>query len=206
MKELNALNDIYQNQMYESKKAKKDYDGDGKIESGSKEHAGVVHNAIQKKKGGKPDGQDTRKEAYVTEISANKLIDAAKAAEVKRGKAASAGDRETAKKALSQNKKFYDAAKAKRKNEGVEISAELTKLIESGKFSEKEINLLVWNEFEESREYSHNPEKYHDSEGHDKKLERDKPYRKRSKAARMADPERGINSPAFRKFMADRGM
>ena len=64
MKELNALNDIYQNQMYESKKAKKDYDGDGKIESGSKEHAGVVHNAIQKKKGGKPDGQDTRKEAY----------------------------------------------------------------------------------------------------------------------------------------------
>ena len=63
-----------------------------------------------------------------------------------------------------------------------------------------------WNEFEESREYSHNPEKYHDSEGHDKKLERDKPYRKRSKAARMADPERGINSPAFRKFMADRGM
>ena len=32
-------------------KAKKDYDGDGKIESGSKEHAGAVHNAIQKKKG-----------------------------------------------------------------------------------------------------------------------------------------------------------
>ena len=44
------------------KQAKKDYDGDGKIESGSKEHAGVVHNAIQKKKGGKPDGQDTRSE------------------------------------------------------------------------------------------------------------------------------------------------
>ena len=44
------------------KKAKKDYDGDGKIESGSKEHAGVVHNAIQKKKGGTPDGKDTRTE------------------------------------------------------------------------------------------------------------------------------------------------
>jgi len=44
------------------KKAKKDYDGDGKVESGSKEHAGVVHNAIQKKKGGTPDGQDTRSE------------------------------------------------------------------------------------------------------------------------------------------------
>ena len=48
---------------YEGKKAKKDYDGDGKVESGSKEHAGVVHNAIQRKKGGKPDGKDTRSEA-----------------------------------------------------------------------------------------------------------------------------------------------
>ena len=49
------------------KKAKKDYDGDGKVESGSKEHAGVVHNAIQRAKGGKPDGKDTRKEEVVNE-------------------------------------------------------------------------------------------------------------------------------------------
>ena len=49
------------------KKAKKDYDGDGKIESGSKEHAGAVHNAIQRKKGGVADGKDTRKEEYVDE-------------------------------------------------------------------------------------------------------------------------------------------
>ena len=45
-------------------KARKDHDGDGKVESGSKEHAGAVHNAIQKKKGGKQDGQDTRKEGF----------------------------------------------------------------------------------------------------------------------------------------------
>jgi hypothetical protein len=45
-------------------KNKKDYDGDGKVESGSKEHAGAVHNAIQRKKGGKPDGKDTRKEEF----------------------------------------------------------------------------------------------------------------------------------------------
>lgn len=44
-------------------KAGKDWDGDGKVESGSKEHAGVVHNAIQRKKGGIPDGQDTRRES-----------------------------------------------------------------------------------------------------------------------------------------------
>ena len=45
-----------------------------------------------------------------------------------------------------------------------------------------------------------NPEKYKDPD------ESDKPYRQRSRAARMRDPERGINSPAFKKFMADRGM
>lgn len=49
------------------KKAKEDYDGDGKVESGSKEHAGVVHNAIQRKKGGVADGQDTRKEEVIYE-------------------------------------------------------------------------------------------------------------------------------------------
>jgi hypothetical protein len=39
--------------------SKKDYDGDGKVESGSKEHAGSVHNAIQRRRGGTPDGKDT---------------------------------------------------------------------------------------------------------------------------------------------------
>jgi hypothetical protein len=48
-----------------AKKAKKDYDGDGKVESSSKEHAGAVHNAIQRAKGGTPDGKDTRKEDFL---------------------------------------------------------------------------------------------------------------------------------------------
>ena len=39
--------------------AKQDYDGDGKVESGAKEYRGSVHNAIQRKKGGSPDGKDT---------------------------------------------------------------------------------------------------------------------------------------------------
>ena len=58
------------------KKANKDYDGDGKIESGSKEHAGVVHNAIQRAKGKKADGQDTRKEE-VEDLEETKLGDRA---------------------------------------------------------------------------------------------------------------------------------
>jgi len=56
--------DLMKETKLEEKKAAKDYDGDGKIESGSKEHAGAVHNAIQKKKGLKPDGKDTRAESY----------------------------------------------------------------------------------------------------------------------------------------------
>ena len=39
--------------------AKRDYDGDGKVESGAKEYRGSVHNAIQRKRGGSPDGKDT---------------------------------------------------------------------------------------------------------------------------------------------------
>ena len=50
-----AYNDRYLTE----KKAKKDYDGDGKVESGAKEYRGVIHNKIQQKKGGKADGQDT---------------------------------------------------------------------------------------------------------------------------------------------------
>ena len=79
-------------------------------------------------------------------------------------------------------------------------------LVSSGFFTAEEVSGILWSEFDESREYSHNPEKYHDSQGRDKKLEMDKPYAKRSRSARMRDPERGINSPAFKKFMADRGM
>jgi len=54
----------------EEKKNTKDYDGDGKIESGAKEYRGVVHNAIQKKKGLKPDGKDTS--SVTEEIYKNK--------------------------------------------------------------------------------------------------------------------------------------
>ena len=45
-----------------------------------------------------------------------------------------------------------------------------------------------------------NPEKYKPDD------ESDKPYRERSRAARMKDPKRGINSPAFKEFMRKQGM
>jgi len=78
------------------------------------------------------------------------------------------------------------------------------KIKESGIFSEEELAKLLWLEFDESieenRQVAMEPEKHKDPD------ESDKPYSQRSKAARMRDPKRGINSPAFKKFMADRGM
>ena len=58
-----------------SGKGLKDYDGDGKVESGAKEYRGVVHNAIQRKKGGTPDGKDTSsvKEDYLYEADKKKV-------------------------------------------------------------------------------------------------------------------------------------
>ena len=75
-------------------------------------------------------GQNKANEETLHEISADKLIGAAKAAEVKRGKAAVAGDTQTAKKALKQNKKFYDAAKAKRQQEEVQQESSIGSAID----------------------------------------------------------------------------
>ncbi len=108
------------------------------------------------------------------------------------------------------NTKAYQNYKAGMKNpktgEPVYKAADHMKedLLASGVFSEHEVTKLIWNEFdtdiEENYRAMRNPEKYKDPD------ESDKPYHKRSREARMRDPERGINSPAFKKFMADRGM
>ena len=68
------------------------------------------------------------------------------------------------------------------------------KLVESGKFSDLELQRFLFDAFEEG--YQRNPEKdpvY-------------KPYKEKTKAERMADPDRGINSPAFKKFMRDNNL
>ena len=76
-------------------------------------------------------------------------------------------------------------------------------LLASGVFSEHEVTKLIWNEFdteiEENYRAMRNPEKYAE------KPESEMSYDEKRKK-RMNDPERGINSPAFKKFMADRGM
>ena len=73
------------------------------------------------------------------------------------------------------------------------------KLVESGKFSDIELQRIIFDDFEENYRAMRNPEKYAE------KPESEMSYDEKRKK-RMNDPERGINSPAFKKFMADRGM
>ena len=63
-------------------------------------------------------------------------------------------------------------------------------------FSEAEIKNILWTDFDEG--YQRDPEK---GEAEAKKADK-----RSAKEKRMADPERGINSPAFREFMRSRGM
>tara|TARA_B100001057_G_C22730401_1_gene903516 strand:- start:221 stop:412 length:192 start_codon:yes stop_codon:yes gene_type:complete len=53
-----------------------------------------------------------------------------------------------------------------------------------------------WDQYDEG--YQRNPEK-------DPEYNKD-PDRKKSRKERMNDPKTGINSPAFKKFMASQGM
>ena len=71
------------------------------------------------------------------------------------------------------------------------------KIKESGIFTEEELAKLNWLEFDEG--YQRNPEK-------DPEYNKDNETFAQRRKRRMNDPKTGINSPAFKKFMADRGM
>ena len=234
--------------MKESKKAKKDYDGDGKIESGKEEYFGSKDKAI-KKAMGKEETEYNYVNSYLSELSKKTMGSYIKKASVdatnrsfdhgESEKRQYEPDKETDKeekkianrvkgigtaaKKMSEgtaprmqkgamaydgpNKAASEAkdrvlAKTKAKRKGPKPTVTIDKpdklvsikIKESGIFSEEELSKLLWVEFDEG--YQRNPEKdpvY-------------KPYKQKTKAERMADPDRGIDSPAFKKFMADRGM
>ena len=154
-------------------------------------------------KGGKPDFLDLDKDGDKKES----MKKAAKDKKLKEAMIVTNADKKGNTPAYQNYKK---GMKSKKTGEPMYKAADHMKedLLASGVFSEHEVTKLIWNEFDDSIEENYgamrNPEKYEREQ--DKKLERDKPYAKRSRAARMADPDRGINSPAFKKFMADRGM
>ena len=89
----------------------------------------AAHDALRSKRAKSPKGEgavDTAPdesnvgEETLHEISADTGLKASRAADAKRAELARAGDKETAKKAIGQNKKFYDAAKAKRMKESTD--------------------------------------------------------------------------------------
>ena len=149
-------------------------------------------------KGGKPDFLDLDKDGDKKES----MKKAAKDKKLKEAMIVTNAD----KKANTKAYQNYKAGMKNKKGEPVYKAADHMKedLLASGVFSEQEITKLLWSEFvseiEENYRAMRNPEKYKDPD------ESDKPYRERSREARMKDPKRGINSPAFKKFMADRGM
>ena len=181
--------------MKESKKAKKDHDGDGKVESGKEEYFGSKDKAIKKAM-----SKEEAEYDYVNQYLEN-------APRMQKGAMAYDGPNKAASEAKDR---VLAKTKAKRKGPKPTVTIDKPdklvsiKIKESGIFSEEELSKLLWMEFDESilenRQVAMEPEKHKDPD------ESDKPYHKRSKAARMRDPERGINSPAFKKFMADRGM
>ena len=99
------------------KKAKKDYDGDGKVESGAKEYRGAVHNAIQKKKGGKADGQDTSsvKEGMSTDVEDPNDLKKSVAKAVKRVDLNVSGDVDKKDKSMGNYGEFVPSADGKKK-------------------------------------------------------------------------------------------
>ena len=203
-----AYNDRYLTE----KKAKKDYDGDGKVESGAKEYRGVIHNKIQQKRGGKADGKDTSsvKEGMATpESGTGKYYvegkPTKKQLEVRAQQAKNKAAADRGKMAEETIEEKKGSLKQARKNIGMDpnkpscwdgYKATGTKMKDGRQVPDCKKEDVAY----ENRQVAYEPEKHKDPD------ESDKPYSQRSRAARMRDPKRGINSPAFKKFMADRGM
>ena len=197
MKELNALNDIYQ----------KMYDVDEAMlltRADKKGNTPAWQNRDKKNpKTGKPiykKADHLKDESVNIEISSEveKLIESGKFSDAEIAKIADIQEADIAdiiarleKKRISKGGNPDDSPLPAMKK----YHAEKKK---------KKVKEDYWNEFdnsiEENRQVAMEPEKHPDPD------ESDKPYHKRSKAARMRDPKRGINSPAFKKFMADRGL
>ena len=144
-------------------------------------------------KGGKPDFLDLDKDGDKKES----MKKAAKDKKLKEAMIVTNAD----KKGNTPAYQNYKKGMKNKKGEPVYKAADHMKedLAASGVFSEQEITKILWTDFDENYDAMRNPEKYAE------KPESEMSYDERRKK-RMNDPKRGINSPAFKKFMADRGM
>ena len=249
------------------KKAKKDYDGDGKIESGTDEYLGSKDKAIKKAMKKESHEKVTalrglvekKKDSYKT-VAAVIDYDRSKKGTDDATYDSEHGEDEKAKKerdyaAFERGKMKKDDPNWKHKKGSTSEEVEsLKRLIESGKFSDKEIETMAWDIYEgisasgyarakkyredQAREKNRreNPqqaeffrevdkikaakakrkdkaeknlasnmkkENYQAMRNPEKEEKKDK---RSAREKRMADPEKGINSPAFKEFMRQQGM
>ena len=186
------------------KKADKDYDGDGKVESGKEEYFGSKDKAIKKAMGKKVKESFSNWRNDISEVVDEPEATAAKKVkesnvknkvvidpEVKLEQALG-GEVETIEE--DKNLKIKEEILWDRVAEALDELGEMNDVqFKVSPMTEEEITELNWDVFDENYQAMRNPEK---EEKKDKRSAREK---------RMADPEKGINSPAFKEFMKQYG-
>ena len=136
---LRSLIDAYKN-VYEEKKAKKDYDGDGKVESGKDEYFGSKDKAIKKAMGKEEE-------------------DLEKAAETGKGKFVKKADKIKDVGESVEADEYIETVQKIKKAETQDDIKRWEQLTASGKFTAEEIENLAWDEFDENYQAMRNPEK-----------------------------------------------
>ena len=120
----------------EGKKADKDYDGDGKIESGKDEYFGSKDKAIKKAMG-------------------KEVEDLEKAAETGKGKDVKKADKVKGVGESVEADKYIETVQQIKKGELEDDIRRWEQLTSSGKFTKEEIENLAWNEFDEGYQRYH---------------------------------------------------
>ena len=217
----------------ENKKADKDYDGDGKIESGKDEYFGSKDKAIKKAMGKKVKEEFSDWRADLVEMDLIEVVDddsdkedddygsekKVKEKKVKNCVKVNPNVKIESVQEGKKKKKGHDcASKVKHEEYGVgDCLKEMHDLDEDGNVSHYDVkfasrivrnvpssDLLVLEGM--YHEHVIRDDKQSETvEGYQRDPERGEREDTRSaRQKRMDDPDKGINSPAFRKFMADR--
>ena len=117
-----ALKKVYEGKKKDDKKDKdrwQDDDGDGKWYEKSDVDGKISKREKEEKKKNQKEEEVELEGEQLDEISADLALRASKKADIARGKAAHAGDKETAVKKNQQAQRLYKKQAAKRKNESV---------------------------------------------------------------------------------------
>ena len=229
----------YGKQVKEEKKAAKDYDGDGKIESGKDEYFGSKDKAIKKAMGKKVKQQEDYSD-WRADLVERDLIEVVDDSDSDKEDDDYGSDKKVKEKKVKncvkvnpsvkiesveegygkdkKKKKGHDcASKVKHEEYGVgDCLKEMHDLDEDGNVSHYDVkfasrivrnvpssDLVVLEGMYHEHVIRDTSENYQAMRNPEKAEKEDK---RSAKQKRMDDPEKGINSPAFKEFMRSRGM